>query len=110
MSGAGVRSSESTICAKCHAYVTFWLYWTGSSHSLFEAAVSWSCLFHTLWHFKQLAFAIKYWAKQREVNDPSGGTLSSYAWVIMLVCECVRARASLCVAYGDAMTLVHAPC
>lgn len=34
----------------------------------------------------QLAFAVKHWAKNRGVKDPAGGTLSSYAWVVMLVC------------------------
>lgn len=29
--------------------------------------------------------ALKYWAKQRAVNDPYRGTLSSYAWVLLAI-------------------------
>lgn len=34
---------------------------------------------------RQLVYVIKYWAKQRRVNDAYRGTLSSYAYVIMCV-------------------------
>ena len=34
---------------------------------------------------RPLALFIKYWAKARGVNDSSNGTLSSYAWVMMVV-------------------------
>ncbi|EFC45494.1 caffeine-induced death protein 1 [Naegleria gruberi] len=34
---------------------------------------------------KQLIFLIKYWSKQRCINDPFGGTLSSYCLVIMVI-------------------------
>eukprot|EP01027_Heterolobosea_sp_BB2_P022924 GEZU01033829.1.p2 GENE.GEZU01033829.1~~GEZU01033829.1.p2 ORF type:complete len:237 (-),score=64.24 GEZU01033829.1:83-760(-) len=35
--------------------------------------------------FRQLAFIIKYWAKQRDINQPYHGTLSSYAYLLMLI-------------------------
>ena len=28
---------------------------------------------------------VKYWARQRGINDASNGTLSSYAWAIMVL-------------------------
>ena len=34
---------------------------------------------------KALCFAIKYWAKRRSVNDPYHGSLSSYAWVLLII-------------------------
>eukprot|EP00808_Paulinella_micropora_P000899 g34607.t1 len=34
---------------------------------------------------RPLSFVVKYWAKQRKVNDPYRGTLSSYAYVLMLI-------------------------
>ena len=34
---------------------------------------------------RQLVLAVKHWAKQRGINDASNGTLSSYAWVIMVL-------------------------
>jgi len=34
---------------------------------------------------KQLGYIIKYWAKRRKINDPYTGTLSSYAFIILLI-------------------------
>lgn len=34
---------------------------------------------------KQLGLIIKYWAKRRKINDPYTGTLSSYAFIILLI-------------------------
>lgn len=34
---------------------------------------------------RQLAYIIKYWAKQRKLNEPYSGTLSSYAWVLLVI-------------------------
>ena len=34
---------------------------------------------------KQLCMLVKYWAKRRAVNDTYDGTLSSYAWVVMVI-------------------------
>lgn len=34
---------------------------------------------------KPLVFAVKYWAQQRELNHPVQGTLSSYAYVLMVI-------------------------
>ena len=34
---------------------------------------------------RQLTYIIKHWAKQRKINDPFRGTLSSYAYVLMTV-------------------------
>ena len=34
---------------------------------------------------RQLVFVIKHWAKQRKINDPFRGTLSSYAYVLMTI-------------------------
>ena len=34
---------------------------------------------------RQLTYAIKHWAKQRKINDPFRGTLSSYAYVLMSI-------------------------
>ena len=34
---------------------------------------------------RQLTFLIKHWAKQRKINDPFRGTLSSYAYVLMTI-------------------------
>lgn len=35
--------------------------------------------------FKQLVMVIKFWAKRRSINDTYSGTLSSYAYVIMVI-------------------------
>ncbi|ETV95406.1 hypothetical protein, variant [Aphanomyces invadans] len=43
---------------------------------------------------RPLVFAVKHWAKQRSLNDASNGTLSSYAW-IMLVLFFLQARGIL---------------
>lgn len=34
---------------------------------------------------RQLVFLVKYWASRRKINDPYRGTLSSYAYVLMLI-------------------------
>ncbi len=34
--------------------------------------------------FPAVCYLIKHWAKQRKVNDPYRGTLSSYAYVLMV--------------------------
>ena len=34
---------------------------------------------------RQLTYLIKHWAKQRKINDPFRGTLSSYAYVLMTI-------------------------
>lgn len=34
---------------------------------------------------RQLAFAVKHWAKRRQVNETYRGTLSSYAYVLMCI-------------------------
>ena len=34
---------------------------------------------------KTLVLAVKYWAKQRKINEPYKGTLSSYAYVLMVI-------------------------
>ena len=34
---------------------------------------------------RQLTYVIKFWAKQRKINDPFRGTLSSYAYVLMTI-------------------------
>lgn len=35
--------------------------------------------------FADLALLIKYWTKRRSINDTYSGTLSSYAYLILLV-------------------------
>lgn len=35
--------------------------------------------------FRQMAFIVKHWAKQRKINDPHVGTLSSYAYLLMVI-------------------------
>ena len=35
--------------------------------------------------FAMLALCIKYWAKNRKINEPYTGTLSSYAYVVLLI-------------------------
>lgn len=35
--------------------------------------------------FRQLGFIVKYWAKQRKINEPYLGTLSSYAYLLMVI-------------------------
>eukprot|EP01087_Luapelamoeba_hula_P005379 TRINITY_DN1545_c0_g1_i2.p1 TRINITY_DN1545_c0_g1~~TRINITY_DN1545_c0_g1_i2.p1 ORF type:complete len:466 (-),score=47.91 TRINITY_DN1545_c0_g1_i2:17-1414(-) len=32
-----------------------------------------------------MAYIVKHWAKQREMNDPYMGSLSSYAWVLLVI-------------------------
>ena len=34
---------------------------------------------------RELAFIIKYWAKQRQINNPQEGTLSSYGYILCLI-------------------------
>lgn len=34
---------------------------------------------------RELAFIIKYWAKQRYINNPQDGTLSSYGYILCLI-------------------------
>jgi hypothetical protein len=34
---------------------------------------------------RELAFIIKYWAKQRHINNPQEGTLSSYGYILCLI-------------------------
>ncbi|EGG15164.1 Regulator of nonsense transcripts 1 like protein [Cavenderia fasciculata] len=34
---------------------------------------------------KQLMLLVKYWASRKDINDASGGTLSSYAWLNMVI-------------------------
>ncbi|ETV76257.1 hypothetical protein H257_09746 [Aphanomyces astaci] len=34
---------------------------------------------------RPLVFAVKHWAKQRGLNDASNGTLSSYAWIMLVL-------------------------
>ena len=34
---------------------------------------------------RRLGLFLKYWAKRRSINDPSAGSLSSYAYVILLI-------------------------
>lgn len=34
---------------------------------------------------QQLGFLIKYWAKRRMINEPYSGTLSSYAYILMVI-------------------------
>lgn len=34
---------------------------------------------------KVMAYIVKHWAKQRQVNEPYKGTLSSYAWVLLVI-------------------------
>jgi DNA polymerase sigma len=35
--------------------------------------------------FRQLVMIVKYWAKRRTINDTYSGTLSSYAYVLMII-------------------------
>lgn len=35
--------------------------------------------------FKYLGYVVKYWAKQRKINEPYLGTLSSYAYLLMVI-------------------------
>jgi len=35
--------------------------------------------------FRELCYLVKHWAKMRKVNDPYRGTLSSYAYVLMIL-------------------------
>jgi hypothetical protein len=39
-----------------------------------------------------LAYAIKRWAKARNLNSPSNGTLSSYGWVLLMLHVLMRVR------------------
>lgn len=34
---------------------------------------------------KAMAYIVKHWAKQRKLNEPYRGTLSSYAWVLLVI-------------------------
>lgn len=34
---------------------------------------------------RALAYLVKHWARERKVNDPYRGTLSSYAYVLMII-------------------------
>ncbi len=34
---------------------------------------------------RQLAYVVKHWAKKRQLNHPYQGTLSSYAWVLLVI-------------------------
>ncbi|EQC38981.1 hypothetical protein SDRG_03934 [Saprolegnia diclina VS20] len=34
---------------------------------------------------RPLVFAVKHWAKQRGINDASNGSLSSYAWIMLVI-------------------------
>ncbi|OQR91413.1 Poly(A) polymerase [Achlya hypogyna] len=34
---------------------------------------------------RPLVFAVKHWAKQRRINDASNGSLSSYAWIMLVI-------------------------
>eukprot|EP00027_Filamoeba_sp_ATCC50430_P006967 CAMPEP_0168558782 /NCGR_PEP_ID=MMETSP0413-20121227/10162_1 /TAXON_ID=136452 /ORGANISM="Filamoeba nolandi, Strain NC-AS-23-1" /LENGTH=500 /DNA_ID=CAMNT_0008589943 /DNA_START=213 /DNA_END=1715 /DNA_ORIENTATION=- len=34
---------------------------------------------------QQLGYVIKYWTKQRQINEPYQGTLSSYAYILMVI-------------------------
>jgi DNA polymerase sigma len=34
---------------------------------------------------KYLSFVVKYWAKKRQINEPYRGTLSSYAYILMII-------------------------
>ena len=34
---------------------------------------------------RQLVYLVKHWARQRKINDPFRGTLSSYAYVLMVI-------------------------
>jgi len=33
----------------------------------------------------QLGYLVKYWAKQRQINEPYQGTLSSYAYILLVI-------------------------
>ncbi|KAJ3031179.1 UNVERIFIED_CONTAM: hypothetical protein HDU68_006050 [Siphonaria sp. JEL0065] len=35
--------------------------------------------------FRELVFVVKYWSKQRNINEPHFGTLSSYCFVLMVI-------------------------
>lgn len=37
------------------------------------------------WYVRPLVLTVKHWAKRRKINDASSGTLSSYAYVIMVI-------------------------
>lgn len=45
---------------------------------------------------RQLIYIIKHWAKRRNINDPFRGTLSSYAYVLMVRSCCSAAGLFLC--------------
>jgi len=34
---------------------------------------------------KEVGFVVKYWAKRRQINEPYSGTLSSYAYILMVI-------------------------
>lgn len=34
---------------------------------------------------RQLAFVVKYWARRRRINNASEGTLSSYAYILLIL-------------------------
>jgi hypothetical protein len=37
------------------------------------------------WYVRPLVLTVKHWAKRRKINDASSGTLSSYAYVILVI-------------------------
>lgn len=34
---------------------------------------------------RQLAYVVKYWARRRHINNASEGTLSSYAYILLIL-------------------------
>ncbi|OQR95631.1 Poly(A) polymerase [Thraustotheca clavata] len=63
---------------------------------------------------RPLVFAIKHWAKQRRINDASNGSLSSYAWINMVIfylqtrtipiVPCIPTDDTCCLVSGNPLT------
>lgn len=45
---------------------------------------------------RDLGMLIKHWAKQRKLNNPKQGTLSSYSWVMLLIHFLIRRKEQVC--------------
>jgi terminal uridylyltransferase len=57
-----------------------------STQSLFVGLVRLLKAYSELgWYVRPLVLTVKHWAKRRHINDASSGTLSSYAYVIMVI-------------------------
>ncbi|KAF0695755.1 Aste57867_13445 [Aphanomyces stellatus] len=50
---------------------------------------------------RPLVFAVKHWAKQRGINDASNGSLSSYAWIMLVIFFLQTRRVVPCLRVDD---------